>query len=71
MWLLFLVLLFFVGVLGMFLRRGGLVCIGGLDLLRVAFGVYPDTRQDPNIKEMLKRQTVLPHKFIGSVHISK
>lgn len=56
---------FLFGVLGIFLRRGGLVWIGGLDLLRVAFGVYPDTRQDPNIREMLKiiRQTVLPHKF--------
>lgn len=40
--------------------------IGGLDLQKVAFGVHPDIRQDPNIREMLKiiRQTLLPHNFI-------
>lgn len=55
------------------LSQGGVVWIGGLDLLREAFGVYPDNRQGPNTSEMLKiiRQTVLPHKLIESVHISK
>lgn len=31
-----------------------MVWIGGQDLLTVAYGVYPDTRQDPSISEMLK-----------------
>lgn len=39
----------------------------------MAYGIYPDTRQDTNSDGMLKifRETVLPHKCIGSVDTSK